>query len=130
MKNKLFRARFKSNNADKKAFYKKYRNTLSPIKYHAKRNYRENLIKSINRKPSQIWSVTKEIIESKKYSKKSKMPSALLSENQMIETDSHMFLDKLCEYIAYIGTKLANNIPQMNNSFKIFTSSCLQSFAL
>ena len=59
------------------------------------------------------------------------MPSALLIENQMIHTDSHTFLDKLCEYFANIGTNLANNIPQTNNnSFKIFTSSWVQSFAL
>ena len=49
----------------------------------------------------------------------------------MINTDSHVFLGKLCEYFANIGTNLANNIPQTNNnSFKIFTSSCVQSFAL
>ena len=42
-----------------------------------------------------------------------------------------MFLDKLCEYFANIGTNLANNIPQTNNnSFKIFTSCCMQSLAL
>ena len=131
MKNKLFRACFKSNNADKKPFYKKYRNKLSHIKYHAKRNYYENLVKSNNRNPSQKWSAIKEIIECKKSSKKSKLPSALLIENQMINTDSHVFLDKLWEYFANIGTNLANNIPQTNNnSFKIFTNSCVQSFAL
>ena len=49
----------------------------------------------------------------------------------MINTDSYVFLDKLCEYFANIGTNLANNISQTNNnSFKIFTSSCVQSFAL
>ena len=131
MKNKLFRACFKSNNADKKAVYKKYLNKLTHIKYHAKRNYYQNLIKFNNRNPSQIWSVIKEIIDCKKFSKKSKLPSALLIENQIKDTDSHMFLDKLCEYFANIGTDLANNIPQANNnSFKIFTSSCVQSFAL
>ena len=75
----------------------------------------------------------KEIIDCKKSSKKSKLPSALLINNQMKDTDSHMFLDSLCEYFANIGTgtNLANNIPQTNNnSFKIFTSSCVQSFAL
>ena len=92
----------------------------------------ENLIiKFNNRNPSQIWSVIKEIIECKKSSKKSQLPSALLIENQMINTDSHVFLKKLCEYFANIGINLANNIPQTNNnSFKIFTSSCVQSFAL
>ena len=49
----------------------------------------------------------------------------------MINTDSHVFLNKLCEYFANIGTNLANNVPQTNNnSLKIFTSSCVQSFAL
>ena len=131
IKDKLFRACFKSNNANKKAVYKKYLNKLSHIKYHAKRNYYENLIKSNNRNPSQIWSVIKEISNFKKFSKKSKLPSVLLIENQMIDTDSHMFLDKLCEYFANIGTNLEHNIPQTNNnSFKIFTGSCVQSFAL
>ena len=58
------------------------------------------------------------------------MPSALLIENQMIDTDFHVFLDKLCEYFANIGTKLANDIPKTNNSFKFFTSSCVHLFAL
>ena len=52
----------------------------------------------------------KEIIECQKPSKKSKLPSALLIENQMINTDSHVFLDKLCEYFANIGT---NNIEKV-----------------
>ena len=119
MKNKLFIACFKSNNADKKACYKKYRNKLTHITYHAKRNYYENLIKSNNRNPSQTWSVIKEITECKKPSQKSKLPSVLLIENQMIDTDSHEFPDKLCEYFANIGTKLANNVPKTNNSSKI-----------
>ena len=71
----------------------------------------------------------KKIIDCKKSAKKSKLPSPLLIENQMIDTDSHVFLDKLCDYFANIGTNLANNIPQTNNSFKIFTGSCVQSFA-
>ena len=117
--------------ADKKVIYEKYLNTLTRIKYHAKRNYYENPIKSNNRNPSQIWSVIKEIIDCKKSSQKSILPSALLIENQMIDTDSHMFLDKLCEYFANIGINLASNIPQTNNnSFKIFASSYVQSFAL
>ena len=65
-----------------------------------------------------------------KSSTKSKLPSALLIENQIVNTDSQVFLNKLCEYFAHTRTNLANNIPQTNNSFKIFTSSCVQSFAL
>ena len=131
MKNKLFRSCFKNNNTDKKAVYKKYLNKRAHIKYHAKRNYYENLIKSNIRNPSQIWSVIKKIIDGKKSSKKSKLPSVSLIENQVIDTDSDMFLDKLCEYFANIGINLANNVPQTNNnSFKIFTRSCVHSFAL
>ena len=41
-KNKLFKKLFKSNNHKEKAFYKKYLNKLTRVKYAAKRNYDEN----------------------------------------------------------------------------------------
>ena len=96
-KNKLFRHYFKSNDVDKKAFYRKYFNKLTRIKYHAKRNYYENLIKTNNQNSSQIWSIIKEIIECKKNSTKNKLPTAFLIANQMVNTDSQVFLDTLCE---------------------------------
>ena len=65
-KNKLFRRYFKSNDVDKRVFYRKYLNKLTHIKYHAKRNYYENLIKTNNQNSSHIWSIIKEIIECKK----------------------------------------------------------------
>ena len=49
---KIITGCFKSNKADKKACYKKYRNKPSHIYFHAKRNHYENLIKSNNRNPS------------------------------------------------------------------------------
>ena len=56
-KNELFRRYFKSNDADKKDFYRKYLNILTHIKYHAKRNYYGNLIKINNESFSQIWLI-------------------------------------------------------------------------
>ena len=48
----------------------------------------------------------------------------------MVNTDSQVFLDTLCEYFANIGANTAKNVPQNSNSFKIFTNSCIQSFVL
>ena len=71
-KNNLFRRSFKSMGVDKKAFYRKFLNKLTHMKYHGKRNYYENLIKTKNQNSSQIWSIVKEIIECKKNSTKNK----------------------------------------------------------
>jgi len=49
----------------------------------------------------------------------------------MHRTDSKLFLDKMCDYFANIGAKLANEINQNhNNSFKIHSKRCLESFVL
>ena len=56
------------------------------------------------------------------------MPTAFLIANQMLNADSQVFLDTLCEYFANIGANMAKNVPQNSNSFKIFTNSCIQSF--
>ena len=48
----------------------------------------------------------------------------------MVDTDSQVFLDTLCEYFANIGANMAKNVPQNSNSFKVFTNSCIQSFVL
>ena len=77
-KNKLFRRYLISKDVDKKGFYRKYLNKLTHIKYHAKRNCYENLIKTNNQNSSQIWSIIKEIIECKKNSTKNKLPTAFL----------------------------------------------------
>ena len=104
-------------------------NKLTYIKYHAKRNYYENLIKTNNQNSSEIWSIMKEIIECKKNSTKSKLLTAFLIENQMVKTDSQVFLDNLCEYFANIEANMAKNVPPNIYSFKLFTNSCIQSFA-
>ena len=128
-KNKLFKTFFKSNNPEKKAYYKRCMNKLTHIKHHAKRCYYETLIKTNNRNSSQIWSIIDEIIDRKK-SKKINLPSFLLVENQMINTDSPTFLDKLCEYFANIGANMARNVPKSSNCFKLFSQSSKDSFVL
>ena len=61
---------------------------------------------------------------------KSKLPSELSVDNEMINTNSKIFLDKLCDYFANIGATMSKNIPNEKDSvFKIHDKSCLQSFA-
>ena len=118
-KNKLFRKLFKSNNSEEKMFYKKYLNKLTHVKYAAKRNYNENLIKTNSKNSSQTWSAIREIIDCKHSSNKFKLPSTITIENQFYKTDSKPFLDKLCDYFATIGASLSENIaPRNNSSFK------------
>ena len=128
-KNKLFRQYFKSNDPAKKNFYKKYLNKLTHIKFHAKRSYYENLIKSNYNNSSQSWSIIKEIIECKQSAKKSKLPSEMFIDNLLTDTNSQIFLDKSCNYFANIGASMSKSIPNTKNSdFKIYSESCLQSF--
>jgi len=50
-------------------------------------------------------------------------------DNQNLNTNSQIFLDKLCHYFANIGTTMSNNItPVINQQFKIHNKSCLQTF--
>ena len=73
-KNKLFKKYFKNKNFDtdksKKEHYKKYLNKLTHVKNLAKRIYYENLIKCKNNNPSQTWSIIKETIDYKNFTKK------------------------------------------------------------
>ena len=51
-------------------------------------------------------------------------------DNKMINTNSQIFLDKLCDYFANIGATMSKNIPNKKNLvFKIHNKSCLKSFA-
>ena len=110
-KNKLFQNHFKSNNPDKKKVYKKYLNKLTHIKFRAKRIYNKNLIKSNSNNSTQTWSIIKKIINCKQFSKKSKLPSELSVDNKMINTNSQIFLVKLCDYFANIGATMSKIIP-------------------
>ena len=111
-KNKLFKKLFKSNNPKEKAFYPKYLNKLTHVKYAAKRNYYENLIKTNSRNSSQTWSAIREIIDCKHSSHKIKFPSTISIENHFYKTDSKPFLDKLCDYFATIGASLSETSHQ------------------
>ena len=128
-KNKLFIKLLKSNSPKEKAFYKKYLNKLTHVKYAAKRNYYENLMETNSRNSSLTWSAIREIFDCKHSSNKIKLPSTISTENQFYKTDSKPFLDKLCDYFATIGACLSENIaPRNNSSFKIRSKSCLNSF--
>ena len=105
-------------------------NKLTHIKFHAKRIYYENLIKSNSNNSFQTWSIITKIIDCKQLSKKSKLPSKLSVDNEMMNTNTQIFLDKLCDYFANIGATMSKNISNEKNFiFKIRDKSCLQSFA-
>ena len=106
----MFKKLFKSNNPKAKAFYKKYLNKITHVKYAAKRNYYENLIKTNSRNSSQTWSAIREIIDCKYSSNKINLLSTISIENQFYKTDSKPFLDKLCDYVATIGASWSENI--------------------
>ena len=53
-------------------------------------------------------------------------------DDQLVKTDSEIFLNKLCKYFANIDSTLCDNIPLItkNGLSKIHNISCLQSFVL
>ena len=72
----------------------------------------------------------KKNINCNQFSKRSKLPSELSVDNKMINTNSQIFLDKLCDYFANIGATMSKNIPNKKNLvFKIHDKSCLKYFA-
>ena len=102
-------------------------NKLTHIKFHAKRNYYEKLIKTNSNSSSQTWSIIKKIIDLKHSDRKGNFPSSMFLDNEMINTNYESFLDKLCDYFANIGASMSKNIPQTtDSSFKIDGKSCLQ----
>ena len=101
-------------------------NKLTHIKFHAKRIYYENLIKSNSNDSTQTWPIIKKIINCKQFSKKSQLPSELSVDNKMINTNSQIFLDKLCDYFANIRATMSKNISNEKNLvFKVHDKSCL-----
>lgn len=127
-KNRLFRSHFKSNDPSKKYLYKKYLNKLTHIKFKAKQNYYDNLFKTNYKNPSETWSIIRQIIECKPSTRKTKLPSTISIDNVKTNTNSQIFLNKLCAYFANIGADMAKNIPQSSNSFKFHDKSCMKSF--
>jgi len=101
-KNRLFRSYFKSNDPEKKYFYKKYLNKLTHLKNLSKRLYYENKIRNSRHDSSKTWSIINEIIDFKNSSYKSKLPSTIVHDNQTYNTSSPKFLNKLCEFFAKI----------------------------
>ena len=52
------------------------------------------------------------------------------TDNDMINTNSESFLDKICDDLANIGAFMSKNIPQTiigNSFFKLYGKRCLQS---
>ena len=69
------------------------------------------------------------IINCKQFSKKSKLSSELSVVNKMINTNSQIFLDKLCDYFINIEATMSKNTPNEKNLvFKIHDKSCLKTF--
>ena len=64
-KNKLFRSHYRSNDLNKKLFYKKYLNKLTHIKYLAKQSYYKNLFKESEGDSYRTWSIIGELIDYK-----------------------------------------------------------------
>ena len=86
-----------------KANYKKYFNKLTRVKNFSKRLYYENVIKSTHNDSSKTWTIINDIIDSKNFSRKSKLPSIITIYGRNYNASSDVVLNKLCDFFANIG---------------------------
>ena len=86
-KNKVFRSHYRSNDLDKKLFYKIYLNKLTHIKYLAKQSYYKNSIKENEDDSYRIWSII-ELIDCKNKKCASKIPASIEDNDKMLKTKS------------------------------------------
>ena len=130
-KNRLFRTHYRSNNPIKKQIYKKHLNKLTHVKYLAKRQYYENVIKNNQGNSRQTWSVIGKIIDYKNATNQSKMmPATMEINNHVYDTNSETFLNNVCNYFANVGSLMAKNLPNQHNSYlKIYSKRSCRSFS-
>ena len=126
---KLFRSHYRSNDLDKKLFYKKYLYKLTHIKCLAKKNYYENLIKESESDSYRTWSIVEESIDYKKKKKcTSKLPATIEVHDKMLKTESVDFLNELCKYFANVGANMNKNLNSIDSKLAIHAKCCSQSF--
>ena len=129
-RNRLFKSCYKCLDPSKIEFYKKYRNKLMHIKFLAKRQYYDQVLKRNKSNPRKTGSVIREIIDYKK-NLQINFPTSLMNNKQTCITNSEKFLNQMCKYFATFGLNLSKKFTsnQLSN-FKISTASSLQSFML
>ena len=127
-KNKLFRSHYRSNDLNKKLFYKKYLNKLTHIKYLAKQSYYKNLFKESEGDSYRTWSIIGELIDYKNKKCASKIPCTIEVNDKMLETKSVDFLNELCKYFANVGANMNKNFNSIDSKLTINAKCCSQSF--
>jgi len=121
-KYQLFQTHYRSNNPVKKMIYEKHLNKLTHIKYLAKRQNYENLIKNKRENSRETWSIVSTIIDYKNTKNKSKIPLTMEINNQVYDTNSDIFLNILRDYFASIGSLMSKNVTNQHNSnLEIYT---------
>ena len=127
-KNKLFRSHYRSNDLNKKLFYKKYLNKLTHIKYLAKQSYYKNLFKESEGDSYRTWSIIGELIDYKNKKCASKIPCTIEVNDKMLKTKSVDFLNELCKYFANVGANMNKNLNSIDSKLTIHAKCCSQSF--
>ena len=58
------------------------------------------------------------------------MPTTIKISNHVYDTNSEIFLNKVCNYFANVGSLMRKNLPNQHNSnLKIYSKRSCQSFA-
>ena len=99
------------------------------VKFLAKSQYYNNLLKDSRSNPKKTWEVLRKIIEGKNNSR-NKLPTSLKISELTCETDSNQFLNRMSEYFANVGSNLSKRNKSDIFRLKIFSKSIMQSFML
>ena len=130
IKNKLYRLELKNpSNVTFARDYKIYRNKLTHVKEHAKRQYDDQLIQQNMHNSRKVWKTVNEILN--KVPKRNNLCIHQIFDNKgMIYTDPHAISNAFNHYFAEVGSSMAKNIPLAKSNYIDYITSTSYSFYL
>ena len=107
-KQQLYYSHFKSNDSDKKQFFKDYSNKLNKLKLKAKRNYYFEQLKENGSNPKKFWNIIDSFLHSNHDSQS--FPGKLLFDNHEIDVISDI-AESFNVHFSEVGVNIASNLP-------------------
>ena len=115
-KHKLFKQVHNKKSSVDWSIFTKYRNKLSHIIEHSKRNYFKSQVINSKSNPKKLWKTINDIINLKP--RKDKQNITLSDNTGNPITDSNEISNSFNKFFTNIGVNLSNKIPPPSNNFK------------
>ena len=113
----MYKQFLKNPTHEREELYKKYKNKLSHSLRISKRLYFEKKLDNYKSNAKGTWKILNEVLNRRK--KNSDLPSSFIIGNAVCDAPIEI-AGKLCEYFSNIGPKLAEKMPNSNDTYTRF----------